>query len=698
MKKVFVTTLLLLLLRTTMAQTFERLVVPLSTSTPWYSTGWSCTYDVKNYSIVPINEPIAGISDHYAMAGTIFENTYTDNFGNPIGEGIHFKRVYNDGTGVSCANSGSAPSASWEVGAFYKDLNFIDERCVKILTKDETDNIIVEQVRDANSNQDKIKVLIIDNCGLTISFDTVLSFSNSPYNIYALDAMYDQANNRLYIGGYMSYASSYYPNYPDYTTYKSMMLIMYDLSSGLCFLSPYNTAPRSGAVYNNDYDMVTRLKMLSNGNIFVTGSCNIFTAYGLGSGTLAMIVDPYLSPVSAFYPLAITDQTYLENTDRFEYGFDVQETNDGYYIFSNKFTEGTNYMGYNPLSKYIAVTYIDNKNLLFPTYTQRLHIYSGSYPNEKWAWGSKTFTSTNTPGSFVLSGLQTYGDAACFSGIIDPGPNNTNALPFLSEINPIWNNSTRTLNGTVSFWNTYLTQNATTSFPSLGGGLSNISWSNMFATRNDGISNDFVFIAPWKNTFLPTAAMGGTPSLKLNYKIIRTDATGLFSNPINSTSSPVCDNAYVVCPPTISTVYANNDTNDYKRAVTFNGIIDKTQGNSQIVSDFWTFSGIHCVTSDPYYKQPTSTRDIIQGAVDLIIYPNPATDNITLRYSGKNETNLNAGLYDLTGRFIKTLYNGTSAQLKLGFKVSLPNLATGVYLIKTNTGGKESYQKIMVQQ
>tara|TARA_R110002050_G_scaffold11122_2_gene37812 strand:- start:11927 stop:14173 length:2247 start_codon:yes stop_codon:yes gene_type:complete len=90
---------------------------------------------------------------------------------------------------------------------------------------------------------------------------------------------------------------------------------------------------------------------------------------------------------------------------------------------------------------------------------------------------------------------------------------------------------------------------------------------------------------------------------------------------------------------------------------------------------------------------PTSVVEINGASVETVVYPNPATSDITIAVSGLNDT-YKVAIYDLAGRVVSASVNGN-----VSTTISVANLQNGVYLIKvTNVEGTQlAIDKIVVK-
>lgn len=79
------------------------------------------------------------------------------------------------------------------------------------------------------------------------------------------------------------------------------------------------------------------------------------------------------------------------------------------------------------------------------------------------------------------------------------------------------------------------------------------------------------------------------------------------------------------------------------------------------------------------------------------IFPNPASGNISLKMDMKTATNGNISLYDLTGRKIKTFYQGRFNQGVNQMNFDISGIGQGLYFVVVNTDNQRQVEKLMIQ-
>jgi hypothetical protein len=97
---------------------------------------------------------------------------------------------------------------------------------------------------------------------------------------------------------------------------------------------------------------------------------------------------------------------------------------------------------------------------------------------------------------------------------------------------------------------------------------------------------------------------------------------------------------------------------------------------------------------------PSSVTSIIETnelSHDIKIYPNPATNFLTIQYVLERSSDVKINLYDILGKEVKVLLPETK-QVADKYKTTWPmgDLRSGLYFMKMNINGTESTIKISV--
>ena len=91
---------------------------------------------------------------------------------------------------------------------------------------------------------------------------------------------------------------------------------------------------------------------------------------------------------------------------------------------------------------------------------------------------------------------------------------------------------------------------------------------------------------------------------------------------------------------------------------------------------YWVMTTHNGCTQKTYYKVPVGIEEANGQVAAIKLYPNPATDMITVELSGMHTSDITTGIYDITGRRISTTSMiGNKATL------SVNGLSAGVYMV-----------------
>ena len=98
------------------------------------------------------------------------------------------------------------------------------------------------------------------------------------------------------------------------------------------------------------------------------------------------------------------------------------------------------------------------------------------------------------------------------------------------------------------------------------------------------------------------------------------------------------------------------------------------------------------IDSFPSCAFTVGVNDVPQNESSLSIYPNPATENITINFISTSK-NILVKIYDVSGRLVKNIDNVTSGEST----INISELENGLYIINI-TDGKSSATKRFVKQ
>lgn len=108
---------------------------------------------------------------------------------------------------------------------------------------------------------------------------------------------------------------------------------------------------------------------------------------------------------------------------------------------------------------------------------------------------------------------------------------------------------------------------------------------------------------------------------------------------------------------------------------------------SRGMNDFWVVN----VSVEPNGITKTTHPD-----APISLYPNPATNRLSLHLTASSSEPITIQLCDLTGKYLRTLYTGILAES--GTEVDLRDLSAGVYFLQLQTdSGQVTTQKLILQ-
>ena len=130
--------------------------------------------------------------------------------------------------------------------------------------------------------------------------------------------------------------------------------------------------------------------------------------------------------------------------------------------------------------------------------------------------------------------------------------------------------------------------------------------------------------------------------------------------------------------------------------------VQKCAGGGFIIAgNTWSFGAgkkdVYLIRiSETGVEEETGNRHKAIG-ISLEIYPNPSLGNAVIKYGMPEKANISLGLYDISGRLVKTLYSGT--QEKGYHKVNVGayhDTPTGIYFIRLDTGDFKATKKLTI--
>jgi len=101
-------------------------------------------------------------------------------------------------------------------------------------------------------------------------------------------------------------------------------------------------------------------------------------------------------------------------------------------------------------------------------------------------------------------------------------------------------------------------------------------------------------------------------------------------------------------------------------------------------------------------KNYVGFRDIDKGTgkvfkSEIKLYPNPVNTTATIEFETAARNSVNAGIYDVNGRFVKNINFGTLPAGNQKLRIDVSDLNTGVYIIRIISGNQSKTSKFIVK-
>lgn len=628
--------------------------------------------DLKGFNI----EAIPGTSPtEYVAVGTVFYRTTIA--GQMVNEGVHFMHLDNTGT-ILCDKTIYLPEtvdgyftlmavdvAVENANSFWATLQYRGDMLTPGLDRD---GLYVINF-DAGCNI--IKHWFHDMEGLTTDYmddDNIYTHTYPTHSIFY--------NGLLYVCGYLGPKWHGYPLAPvNVHSEKLGFVLQLDVHDPfqLQLLNSYVWDSPQMSGYPYDYDIPHRMKLNSKGNIMVVGAAN--SSIDNQSNILVMELHPaFLNPIRTRvlrHATPLTDVGYVLGI----YGVDIREdmqTGD-YYVLSNHFNGGWPHKW--------SETRIDN-NLNASGLPSMIGLNKSEFPvSDEYFFGNMIFDDGTVYGHQMAT--------ICGNPVPAPhmNPSQVNVDMFLSfpsisyntlmgiQITSVSHKMQMSINGTNGTGVSY--------FASGAGTIDDVT--RMYTpVIPDPAGTGYKMIAPVKDN----------GSGKLNAKFISTDPAG-DETQCNTTYNDcagewvaervINDNTILrVFPPWATYVWADVDVDNLPVAET-----DCTGGQYKPANDN-TGSG------ERTNKSRAQLGVYSKAQKDFDLYPNPAINNTNVSFTLNEAGKVNIQVLDALGRVAS---NVSEKQYEKGahrIAVNTSELATGIYIIKLQTGTQTFTRQLTV--
>lgn len=523
-----------------------------------------------------------------------------------------------------------------------------DERNVDICYIPTTKNFFqvsyAQDISTTNGNS-FVKVHIVNANGQVLLSNAFESADPDYPSLVPLDGAYDAKRKEYIVAGTaIKHISDYTPD-----ARKVAFVAKLDAGLNMLIMRFYDSDPGLGE--RTDYDIANKIIVDKvNYNYYITGSENVDKNGKHVMGLRNMLLDPVtLAPIWR-NPLQFTDLYSQENSvDMVEapYPGAITPSSPCFYVLSNS-TSG---------DKWHILRVDPNTGLPYTNnFATTIYEYKGY---------GHSITEGNTGKDVVVSGMK-------FRYFEDCQKQDREATPFMATVDvSSWVGTLTnhmeyyTSVGNVTYWNTG-------DFYAPFNGYPVPSYLNNFADR-EAPGMDYGLVTPIYNSSgqLNTKYLHILPSTENGCDDIRCAYKWDYKHKVVNKQPRIWD---------YETRWVNADWR---------------------VKDVPTRyeKRIHCRDGWNKPGQTTAIGEVENPAEDIHLYPNPATNEITVTFNDlyKNKS-VQVALYDVVGKLITVCHNGPMD--KTTMKFTLPEAVTsGIYLLQINTAGQETItRKIMVER
>lgn len=510
----------------------------------------------------------------------------------------------------------------------YIDQPGIDDRNIDINYIGGGQLVLTTYYSPLGSGRVFVNNILVDINGNVLGPQNIIVSNDPNYiNLYGADAVYDPVFNQIVVCGTAT-QQSYFPGID-----KQAFVATVDLGMNPTNIMFYDSNP---FIPGNDYDIATKISLNASTNrYYVTGSVNVNKGGNLMMGIRNQLIDPFtLNPVWDV-PIAFSNPQSEEN------GVDMVESSGP---FGQQFCTLVNSTSGNKWWMLRIDPFTGNP--LNP-FIETIFSYQGY---------GHSIALGNSPNEVVISGMKYRAQGGSCTA------QDAEADPFMATVD------VSTPLGTLMNHVEYYTQIGNNTYWGLGdfyqpsSGIYPVPvYANQFADR-ENMGTPYSVVTPIFNTSIAT--------FPLNTKYLDVD-------PItkNGCKDINCSYGFDFNDNPVSMTPGSNYYPPFAPKVT-----GETTNPYNYYNQFDCFSG--------YFRgdNTTGVENLAEGS--LKIYPNPATDKLSVELNGEYK-DAEIALYDIAGRKIAVLYKGTVDANKL--QLELPtNISTGIYMLQISAAGNKT--------
>ncbi|RYE26267.1 MAG: T9SS type A sorting domain-containing protein [Sphingobacteriales bacterium] len=511
------------------------------------------------------------------------------------------------------------------------DQKEIDDRNVDLTYLSGDKYLLTAFHRNLATGQVVIDNMIIDPNG-NIAAQALLASSNQKFpNLYPMDATYDRRRRQIVVCGTASEEGRKLD--------APKVAFVATFSTSLVPIAMQFYDSDNGTGQTEDYDIANRIVQNSTGDYYITGSENAKKDVGPVMAIRNMLIDPVTLVPTWSYPLSYNDGKAQEiSTDMVE-TVGASGKKEFYTLVNSTLDNSWSIIRVDPSSGTPTVGVAESYKS-----------YQGYGFNI--ALGNKS-------DQLVVSGMKYRAkDHSCYD-------QDKEATPFMATVyvsaipasllNHVEYN---TKVGNSAYWSTSDLYQPSPGYYPLP------VYYNNFADREKQLA-PYSVVTPLYN-----------PSFALNTKYLDVDPA----------TKNGCDDIYCQYDEERFEIYRPENRESLPEA-------PWKRLRPREVSDLYSYyDKVDCQSG--YYRSDNTTSVNELEASSMKIYPNPATDNISIEL-GSSYKEVQITLYDIAGKKIATLYKGAVTAQAL--QLQLPaQLGAGVYMLQVNGNGKASISKVTI--
>lgn len=236
------------------------------------------------------------------------------------------------------------------------------------------------------------------------------------------------------------------------------------------------------------------------------------------------------------------------------------------------------------------------------------------------------------------------------------------------------------------------------------GNLEELAWEHTTINGNKYVATDIYYDEFSKLLYSTGIISGSTNAIVQAWEYELNNIAWEFSEPIGITNTLGSPYVNGVALNDDGKVFITGSLNAPAGLFFGNTAAESADHSDIIIARIVEDSGNHF-----YGRVTNNTNQIIEGVTiiekeemvettsieDMIIRPNPTSNTFELVTNVNNISNAQIHLFDIQGRMVKNIYEGSISQPTI-FNVTVDNLVEGLYIVRMNYDGQITTKKIVI--